>query len=136
MQITREFSKHQVVPVVFGVANLAADQTDVQLKDSTGQVEGVSMPFGGVIVGLSIDTTAAATAGELTVGVTKGGTEVAATTQTITTATASTAVFDRIAVPFAAGDKIGVEISTTAAWDATTADLSVTVFCALAVAGI
>lgn len=136
MQITREFSRHQVVPVVFGVANLAADQTDVQLKDSTGQVEGVSMPFAGRVVALSIDTTAAATAGELTVGVTKGGTEVAATTQTITTATAATPIFDRDAVPFAAGDKIGVEISTTAAWDATTADLSVTVFVAVAVEGI
>lgn len=136
MQITREFSKFQVVPVVFGVANLAASQTDVQLKDSTGQVEGVSMPFAGHVVALSIDTTAAATAGELSVGVTKGGTEVAATTQTITTATAATKTFARNAVPVAAGDKIGVEITTSASWNATTADLSVTVFVALAVEGI
>jgi hypothetical protein len=136
MQITREFSKHQVVPVVFGVANLAADQTDVQLKDSTGQVDGVTMAFSGVVVGLTVDLSAAATDGTLTVGVTKNGTEVAATTQTITTGTAARAIFDRDAIQFAAGDKLGVEITTNSDWDGLTADLSTTVLVALAVSGI
>ena len=136
MQITREFAKYQLVTFSFGVANLAADQTDVQIKDATGQVDGISMPFAGELVAISIDTTAAATAGELTVGATKDGTENASTTQTITTATAATQAFPRGTATFSAGDKIGVEISTTAAWDATTADLSVTLLCALAVAGI
>lgn len=136
MQITREFSKHQVIPVVFAQANVAADQTDVQLKDASGQVDGVTMPFAGQIVALSLDLSAAATAGELTVGVTINGTENATTTQTVTTGTAARVLFDRDAVGFAAGDKIGVEITTNSTWDGLTADLAVNVFAALAVEGI
>jgi hypothetical protein len=136
MQITREFSKYQVIPVTFGQANVAASQTDVQLKDATNGVEGVTMAFPGIIVGLTIDLSAASTGGQLTVGVTINGTEVAATTQTITTATAVRAIFDRDAVQFAAGDKLGVEITTNAGWTPETAELAVNVLAALAVSGI
>jgi hypothetical protein len=136
MQITREFSKYQIIPVTFGQANVAASQTDVQLKDVTGGVEGVTMAFPGVVVGLTIDLSAASTDGTLTVGVTINGTEVAATTQTITTATAVRAIFDRDAVKFAAGDKLGVEITTNAGWTPETAELAATVLAALAVGGI
>jgi hypothetical protein len=136
MQITREFSKYQIIPVTFGQANVAASQTDVQLKDATNGVEGVTMAFPGIIVGLTIDLSAASTGGQLTVGVTINGTEVAATTQTITTATAVRAIFDRDAVQFAAGDKLGVEITTNAGWTPETAELAVNVLAALAVSGI
>jgi len=136
MQITREFSKYQIIPVTFGQANVAASQTDVQLKDATNGVEGVTMAFPGLIVGLTVDLSAASTGGQLTVGVTINGTEVAATTQTITTATAVRAIFDRDAVQFAAGDKLGVEITTNAGWTPETAELAVTVLAALAVSGI
>jgi hypothetical protein len=136
MQITREFSKYQIIPVTFAQANVAASQTDVQLKDATNGVEGVTMAFPGIIVGLTIDLSAASTGGQLTVGVTINGTEVAATTQTITTATAARAIFDRDAVQFAAGDKLGVEITTNAGWTPETAELAVTVLAALAVSGI
>jgi hypothetical protein len=136
MQITREFSKYQIIPVTFGQANVAASQTDVQLKDATNGVEGVTMAFPGIIVGLTIDLSAASTGGQLTVGVTINGTEVAATTQTITTATAVRAIFDRDAVKFAAGDKLGVEITTNAGWTPETAELAATVLAALAVSGI
>ena len=136
MQITREFSKYQIIPVTFAQANVAASQTDVQLKDATGGVEGVTMAFPGLIVGLTVDLSAASTGGQLTVGVTINGTEVAATTQTITTATAARAIFDRDAVKFAAGDKLGVEITTNAGWTPETAELAVNVLAALAVSGI
>jgi hypothetical protein len=136
MQITREFSKYQIIPVTFGQANVAASQTDVQLKDATNGVEGVTMAFPGIIVGLTVDLSAASTGGQLTVGVTINGTEVAATTQTITTATAVRAIFDRDAVKFAAGDKLGVEITTNAGWTPETAELAVNVLAALAVSGI
>jgi hypothetical protein len=122
--------------VTFAQANVAASQTDVQLKDVTGGVEGVTMAFPGIIVGLTIDLSAASTGGQLTVGVTINGTEVAATTQTITTATAVRAIFDRDAVKFAAGDKLGVEITTNAGWTPETAELAATVLAALAVSGI
>jgi hypothetical protein len=94
------------------------------------------MAFPGIIVGLTVDLSAASTGGQLTVGVTINGTEVAATTQTITTATAVRAIFDRDAVQFAAGDKLGVEITTNAGWTPETAELAVTVLAALAVSGI
>jgi hypothetical protein len=136
MQITREFSKYQIIPVTFGQANVAASQTDVQLKDATNGVDGVTMAFPGTIVGLTVDLSAASTGGQLTVGVTINGTEVAATTRTITTATAVRAIFDRDAVQFAAGDKLGVEITTNAGWTPETAELAVTVLAALAVSGI
>jgi hypothetical protein len=136
MQITREFSKYQVIPVVFGAANLAASQTDVQIKDSTGQVDGVTMAYPGSIVGFTVNLSAAATAGQLTVGVTINGTEVAATTRTFTTGTATRDIFDRSAIQFAAGDKIGVEITTDASWDPNTVDIAAVVLAALAIEGI
>ena len=136
MQITREFSKYQVIPVNFAQANVAASQTNVQLKDVSGGVEGVTMAFAGLIVGLTADLSAASTGGTLTIGVTINGTEVAATTQTVTTATAVRVTFDRDAVKFAAGDKLGVEITTNAGWTPETAELAATVLAALAVDGI
>lgn len=134
MQITREFAKYQLVPVAFAQANVAATQTNVQLL-SDG-VEGVSMPFAGEVLAIAVDLSAAATAGSLTVGVTKGGTENATTTQTITTETAKTAIFPRGTMTFVAGDKLGAEITTSGTWDATTAELSVKVFVSLTVEGV
>ena len=127
-------SRGQIVPLLFAQDAVAASQTDVQLKilevDSAAalNIEGISMPWAGSIVGLSANLSAAATAGQLTVGVTLDGTEAAATTQTITTAAEATAVFSQNAVRFAAGAKVGVEITTNAGWDATTADLAVIVY--------
>jgi hypothetical protein len=134
MQITREFAKYQMLSVVLSQANVAASQTNVQLL-SAG-VEGVSMPFAGEVLAIGIDLSAAATAGELSVGATKGGTENAATTQTITTATAKTAIFPRGTMTFVAGDKLGAEITTSAGWDATTAELCVNLFVSLTVEGV
>ena len=136
MQITREFAKYQLVTLEFAQANVSASQTDVQLKDASGQVEGISMPFAGEVLAVSVDLSAAATAGSLAVGVSKGGTEAAATVQTLTTAAAATKAFPRGTMTFAAGDKLGVEITTSATWDGTTADMAVNVFVALAVEGV
>lgn len=136
MQITREFSKYQLVTLNFFQSNVAASQTNVQLNDVSNTNDGLTMPFDGEVVAMGIDLSAAATAGELAVGVTKGGTENASTTQTLTTAAADTAAFPRDTMPFAAGDKLGVEITTSASWNGTTSDLAVVVYVALAVEGI
>lgn len=136
MQITREFAKYQLVPIVFSQANVAASQTNVQIKDCSGQVDGLSMPFAGEVLSIAVDLSAAATAGTLTVGVTNGGTENATTTQTIATAAAKTAIFPRGTMTFVAGDKLGVEVTTSGTWDATTADMSITVLVALTVEGV
>lgn len=134
MQITREFAKYQLLPLTFAQDNVADSQTNVQLL--ANGVEGISMPFAGEVLALVVDLSAAASAGSLTVGVTKGGTENATTTQTITTAAAKTAVFPRGTMPFVAGDKLGVEITTSASWDGTSSELAVQVLVALAVEGV
>jgi hypothetical protein len=127
-------ARGQIVPIVFVQDAVAASQTDVQLfiQEVTGgmalAVDGISMPWAGSVVALSVDTSAAASAGSLAVGVTLDGTEQSSTTQTLTTAVAATAVFPQTAVPFVAGQKLGVEITTTAAWNATSADLAVVVY--------
>jgi GH18 family chitinase len=135
-------ARGQIVPFLFCQDAVAASQTDAQLNivevasAAALAVDGITMPWAGRVVGLSVDLSAAATAGQLTVGVTIGGTEQAATTQTITTAQAARAVFSQNAVPFVAGDKLGVEITTNAGWDATTADLAVFVYVLLDCQGV
>jgi hypothetical protein len=127
-------ARGQIVPLLFCQDAVAASQTDVQLllMEVTGgmglAVDGLSMPWAGSVVGIGINLSAAATAGQLTVGVTLDGTEQAASTQTITTAQAATAVIPQESIRFAAGAKVGVEITTNAGWDATTADLAVIVY--------
>lgn len=127
-------ARGQIVPFLFAQDAVAANQTDVQLNlievasAAALAIDGVSMPWAGSVVGISVNTSAAATAGQLTVGVTLDGTEQASSTQTITTATAATAVFPQSSMPFAAGQKLGVEITTNGTWDGTSADLAVFVY--------
>lgn len=141
MQIEAIASKGQLIPLLFCQHSVANSQTDVQLNvvEAGNQllaVQGISAPFAGSIVAISADLSAAATAGQLTVGVTINGTEKAATTQTFTTQTAKTAVFGRDSVAVAAGDKIGVEITSNAGWDGTSSDLAVIVYFLAELAGI
>ena len=127
-------ARGQILDLLFVQDNLAASQTDAALNiqevasAAALLIQGLSMPWAGSVVGISVDTSAAATAGSLAVSVTKGGTKQTATTQTLTTETAKTAVFQQGAVPFVAGDKLGVKITTSGTWDAITADLAVRVF--------
>lgn len=136
MQITREFSKYQVVPLTFFQANVAASQTAVALKEGTNQNTAIVMPFAGEVVAVACNLSAAATAGTLTASATVGGTADADTATAITTETAKTSVIPRGKTSFVAGDLIGVKITSSGTWDGTTADLTVTVFVALAVEGV
>jgi hypothetical protein len=136
MQITNELAKGQVVAHKFFLANVPASQTDVQLKESAGQVEGVSMPFDGEILAVVADLSAAATAGSLSFGATIGGTEDADTTGSITTQTARSVKVPRGKAKFVAGDALGVEITTSGTWDGTTSDLVVTVYAQLNLVGV
>ena len=127
-------ARGQILPFVFVQDNVAASQTDVQLyiqevaAAAALVVDGISMPWSGSVVGISADLSAAATAGSLTVGVTLDGTEDANSTQTITTAAAAYAVIPQGKIQFAAGQKLGVEITSSGTWNATTADLAVIVY--------
>lgn len=110
--------------------DVAASQTNVQLiMVGSAAGDGIVMPVAGYVIGLTASLTAAATAGSLTIGVTKDGTEWAGTTQTVTTGTEVRALFSTSAnYRFAAGEQIGVEITTDGSWDGTTSDLDVQVW--------
>ncbi len=136
MQITNELAKGQVVALKFLQANVSASQTDVQLKESSGQVEGLSMPFAGEVLAICADLSAAGTAGTLSFGATIGGTEDADAAGSITTQTAKVVKVPRGKAKFVAGDKLGVEITTSGTWDGTTSDLAVIVYVQLDLVGI
>lgn len=127
----------------YGQDAVAASQTDVNLPRVIGEAsQAVSTfvaPWAGCVVGLGATFSATGTAGEITIGVTKNGTEAAATTQTLAAAanmSEGSAAFGRSVLPFAAGDNIGVQITTDASWDATTADLSVDVYVLFEITGV
>jgi hypothetical protein len=136
-QIERIIAKGQLVPLVFNQDAVAATQTDVQLAtvDGAGAV-GITMPFDGEIVAITADLSAAASAGSLTCGPTIGGTEKTDLTVTFATETAKRAKVNRGKVPFVAGDVVGAEITASGTWNATTADLSVTIWVLLSLEGI
>jgi hypothetical protein len=137
MQITRELAKGQVVCHTFAVANVAASQTDVQINDSSNNVQGISLPFDSEIIAITADLSAAATVGTLSIGATIDGTEDSDTTlASITTQTARTLRVPRGKARLANGQKLGVEITTSADWNGTTADLVVNVYVALELAGV
>lgn len=142
MQVTREIAKGQLVPLSFMQDGVAASQTDIQLlvAEVTGAaglaVEGYVMPWAGDIVALSWKTSASAAAGVLTIGPTINGTEASTLTLSVTTASSGSGLALREQIRFAAGDVIGAEITTTSAWDATTADLQVMVWAIVAIDGI
>lgn len=131
---------NQLVAYSYGQDAVAASQTDADLYRSmseASQTVKISVaPWAGDVAGIGYTLSAAATAGSLTIGITKNGTEVAATTQTVATAAKGYAAFARGAVPVAAGDTIGVQITTDGDWDATTADLVVDAYVLYQVTGV
>jgi hypothetical protein len=140
MQIELGASKGQLLALVFGQDALAASQTDVQLNVALGEsgqaVTGYAAPWAGEIVAVGYATSAAATAGSLTIGATIGGTEDADSTASVTTGTSGYTLVPRGKMVFNAGDLIGAEITTSASWDGTTADLSVVVYALVEMGGI
>lgn len=140
MQIERYIARGQVVAYPFGLANVAASQTDVQLvaADPSGNAGYVS-PFAGEIVGIGWELSAAATAGTLTIGATVNGTEDADTTLSVpadASTTRGTLRVKRGKARFKAGDSIGAEITTNAGFLPITTDLTVTVYVMLELDGI
>ena len=104
--------------------DVAASQTNAQLPLASGG-DGFVAVKAGYIDAIAATLSDSATAGSMTIGATIGGTEKTETTQTVTTGTTAYATFQRdgVAPRFAAGDTLGIEITTSAAWDGTTADL-------------
>lgn len=139
-QIERIISRGQLVPLIFTEVDLAASQTDVQMKivDATASTvnDEYLMPFDGEIVAVSIRTTAAASAGTLTAGASIDGTEDADTTVSVTTEQSKYVRVARDKAAFAANKRIGCEITTDGSWNATTADAVVVVWVLLYLDGI
>lgn len=143
MQIDRTLSKGQIVVAQFLQDDVAANQANVQLgvsqdddAASNQSIDGVIVPFAGEILGISWKLSAAGSAGTLTVGPTINGTEVAALTQTITTAASGYARVPRGTAQFAAGAEIGAEITSDGSWNGTSSDLGVWVHYQLTLDGI
>lgn len=140
MPIVPSTSKGQMIGLLYGQHTVAASQNNVQIPiaigEKDGAVDGVTAPFSGRIVAIGASTSAAATAGTLSIGATIGGTEDADTTFTITTETDKSFIVPRNQAKFAAGSRIGCEITTSATWNATTADLAVIVYVLYDVVGI
>lgn len=143
-QVERIIAKGQLVPLTFTHDALAASQTDVQLNiietaaasGTLGVTEYIT-PWEGEIIGISVLLEGtAATAGSLTVGPTRGGTEDSSLTQTLTTGKEARAMVARGTLPFAAGDNIGCEITTSGTWDGTGLDLVAIVWVLLYLEGI
>lgn len=81
----------------------------------------------GTIVGVSYHLSSAASAGAMVVAPTINGTAVDEPTVRVTTGTNGYEAATRGAATFEAGDLIGVKLTTSNEWDATTADLLVEV---------
>jgi hypothetical protein len=132
----------KLVAVTFMQEAVAASQSNVQLTvaqvDSAANnaVDGITMPWAGCIVGVSYSLSAAASAGTLTIGPTVDGTEETDPTLSVTTGTSGSDTAKRGVATFDAGAQIGAEITTDGSWNATTADLAVTVWCLVEVTGV
>jgi hypothetical protein len=147
MPIDRITAKGQLVALHFEQADVSGTQSAVALatsevRDSAAAASdqnaavGYCLPFGYDIVAISVTSSAARTAGTLTVDATIGGTVTglqAVLNGTTTNNGYGTA--SRGTYVGAAGDKVGVKI-TTASWTPTTADIAVTVWCIVQLDGI
>lgn len=131
-QLERIAAKGQVVALTFMQDAVAASQTNANLPlIETGATTGTTavttyeMPYPFDILSQSFVLSAAATAGTLTINPTIAGTVTTAIGNTVTTAAAG---YDKGLARGEAGDSVGVQIDTDGSWDATTADLAVTLF--------
>lgn len=141
--LSRDTSRGQVVALAFGQTDLAVSQTDVQLVTAIGETgqanDGYTMPWAWEVIGFGWQLTAASTAGTLSIGVTAGGTENAATTIAVPIDSTTVSGYKRVQrgkMAGAAGAVIGVEITTNGSYAPITADLGVVVYVLLNLDGV
>lgn len=143
MQIDRVIAKGQLIPLLFSQDAVADAQSAVAMNilettatTSTLPVTEYPIPWDFEIVGISIASSEARTAGTLTVDATIDGTVTglqAALDATNTTRDTGTQV--RNSDIGSAGSRVGVKL-TTASWTPVTADVAVTVWVLVKLAGI
>ncbi len=148
MQIDNVIAKGQLVPLVFMQSDVAASQSAAALAvaevrdaaataDDQNAAGGYVMPFPGQVVGVSVRSSAARTAGTLTVDGQVDGTAVGLTAVLNATNTQSKASLQpRETDRFAAGAVISAQITTDGSWAPVTADIVVVVWVLLEISGI
>jgi len=114
--------------------DLAASLTnsDMTIAGQTGAIE-VMLPFAGDIVAITVRSSEARTASTATFKITKNGTALgsgAILDETNTSQHKET--FKEGQQTFAADDRIGVQVTTPAAWTPTTADVAVMIYAVMA----
>jgi hypothetical protein len=102
-------------------ANVTASQTNEDMTISIGATGTITMPFAGSVVGLTLEASAAVTAGSIIGRVHKSSTEFAQTgypapTLNTTNSLGSYATCRPGLIRFAAGDKLGVSLTSDATW--------------------
>lgn len=142
-QIERAIAKGQLVPYLFAQDAVADSQSAVAMNimettatTSTLPVTEYVIPWEFEIVGISVVSSEARTAGTLTVDATINGTVTglqAILNATDTTRDTGTQI--RGSDVGVAGDRIGVKL-TTASWTPTTADIAVVVYAIVSLEGI
>lgn len=112
----------------FFTANLATDQTNLDLVVGQAGVTLAGMPYGGTIVGVSLDGNAAPSAGSVVASIHSAGTEVSggptATIDTTNTLTSTGLVSTARQHTFAAGARLGVSVSSSTDLAATTIEFN------------
>ena len=134
MNIVNELSRWQLVSLVFAQDAVAASQTAQALypQQVHGAVAldnlGYTMPWAGYIVGVSLNLSAAATDGTLTVVPTVDTVALTDPSAAVTTAVVGSDRCPRATNYFAKHAVIGAKLTTTATWTAETMDLLVQVW--------
>ena len=111
-----------IVALVFGVANAATSKTaeDLTFSDATYNNTLATMPKGGSVVGVSVQASAAVTAGSVTFAAHKDGTEFAQSgfpnpeLESVTNDTESYASIRPGVLTFDAGNALGVSYTSDA----------------------
>lgn len=126
----------------FAQSQSGANQSAVALKlnvntatNGSLNITGVAMPFAGSIVGVTANLTANKTAGSMTLTPTINGTALSAPAVLVNVAVANSASkkvtmtdAQQTGARFAAGDLVGVKLTTDGSYAPTTNDLYVTVY--------
>lgn len=137
-QIERIISKGQLIPLTFSQGAVADAQSAVAMTyaDGIADVTEFTLPWDYEILGISITSDSARTAGTLTVDATVNGTATglqAVLDGTNTTRKATTQL--RGSDVGAAGSRVGVKL-TTASWTPVAADIIVVVWVLVSLEGI
>jgi hypothetical protein len=130
-------NNRSTVPVPFKFCykgGLPASQSDVEFYEAAGSFQRILMPSDGSIVKATLQSTSNRTAGTLTVEPTKNGTKFTGNDldlvldETTVNDAKSEVLPSTTGLTFAAGEKLGVKVTTDSSWAPNNSDLEITFF--------